>query len=578
MALAMAEGASAFPGRVHEKQLEEVFARVESEDFHRAAGEISSAMDNGLPESFRRAIGKVPGNLGEHRIIGHGWTLDGEIPKSVLAELERAHPGRKADIVAWWGKESKRLVAGMEKATGLPAKQAKALAGLQWDFHLLGDRMPGNTAVDAVLPPKAIARNIEKNCQILFKSRPEYAKAVGKSLRGALKAGGTESEQAARLMKTLQKEIPFSEMLSRCWGRMLSKRGIRISPATMESVRVDSFLERAKVSVPKTRASEARAKAGKGKGGKGGGKTAGTAGKTASKGVKAASRAAKAFGMALPVAIETGFFFYHEKQNRDAFERGEQTAEETECITYENVGRHSAALALGTAGAVGGAKGGALIGTGAAPGMGTAIGGVAGGIVGGIAGGIIGEIGGATAGEKMYVAKAEKGAEKGDPAAVFFLGGYHYKRIEDGKTKHVQEALEYLSRVQITTNGGISKANVFLGEMAWNGIGQKPDKEKAVALWRVAAALNDEDAMYLLARSALAGEGMEQNIEEGHAMMREAAARGCELAIDEYPETARVYRQWLVARRIRVWSIGGVFAFIVLLAGIGLRRKGKRAA
>lgn len=580
--LAGAVLASAFPGRIHEVQLEEVFVRVEGDAFHEAAGRISRSIDNELLETFRQTIGKVPGN---HRIIGHGWTLDGEIPKSVLADLERANPGRKADILAWWGQESKRLVAGMEKATGLPAKQAKALAGLQWDFHLLGDRMPGNTVVDAVLPTKDIARNIEKNCDILFKGRPEYAKAVGKSLRGVLKQGGTEAEQAARLMKTLQKEVPFSEMLSRCWGRTLAKRGIQIAPRTADSVGTEAFLKSVHVGSPKTRASEIRAKAEKagGKAGKNGGKTvqaggkAGPAtGKAASRGVKAASQAAKAFAVALPVVVETGFFFYDEKKNREAFERGEQTAEETQCITYENVGRHSAALALGMAGALGGAKGGAVIGTHIAPGAGTAIGSVAGGIAGGLAGGVIGEIGGGTAGEKVYVAKAERGAEKGEPAAIFFLGGYHYKRIGTEKAKHVKEALEYLARVQITTNGGIPKANVFLGEMAWNGIGQEADKEKAVALWRVAAALDDEDAMYLLARSALAGEGMEQNLEEGHAMMREAAARGCELAIDEYPETARVYRQWLVARRIRAWSIGGVAAFAVLLACLGIRFGKKR--
>jgi hypothetical protein len=373
-------------------------------------------------------------------------------------------------------------------------------------------------------------------------------------------------------------------------------------------VGTEAFLKSVKVAVPKTPVSEVRAKAGK---------SARTSGKAASRGVKAASRAAKAFGVALPVFVETGFFFYDEKKNHQAFERGEQTREETQCITYENVGRHGAALVLGMAGAgagvAGGSKGGAAIGTWLAgppgstavgAGVGAAVGGVAGGIVGGVAG----EIGGGKAGEWAYVSKAEKGAQAGDPAAVFFLGGYHYKRIEPGKDKHVAEALEYLSRVQVTTNGGFPKANVFLGKMAWDGIGRegernkavvavdrllpslgigrKLDRKKAVELWRVAADFDDEDAMYLLARAALAGEGMGQDIEEGHEMMREAASRGCELAIDEYPETERLFRQWDAARQKRDAvlrmacriGIGFLLAGAVLLAGVGFAIRKRPAA
>lgn len=584
LSLAMAVGTWAFPGPTHEEQLGEVFVRIEGDAFHEAANQISSAMDNDLWESFRLTIGKVPGN---HRLIGHGWTLDGDIPKNVLQELERANPGRKTDILAWWSKESKRLAEGMEKATGLPPKQAKALASLQWDFHLLGDRMPGNKVVDVVLPPKAIAKNIEKNCEVLFKGRPEYAKAVGRSMQKTLKAGGTDAEQAARLMESLQHEVPFSEMLSRCWHHTLGKQGIRIKPPTQEAVRVEGFLAKARVSLPKPYATEARTRGGKVKSGNGGGgKTAGTAGKTASKGVKGASRAAKAFGVALPVAIEAGFFFYDEAKSREAFERGEQTWEETRCITYENRGRHGAALVLGMAGAWGGAGAGAAIGTGPAPGLGTAFGAGVGCVVGGIVGSIVGEIGGAAAGEMLYMAAAEKRAKEGDPDAQFFLGGYHFKRIKDGEEGHVKEALHYLSQVQVTRKGGFAKANVFLGKMAWDGIGQKANKKKAVRLWRAAAKLNDADAMYLLARAALAGEGMFQNVETGHTMMFEAAARGCEVALDEYPETEQIYRQWTAEKQKRDASIrrilwrggmGLLTVAVVLMPTIVFWRKRKRA-
>ena len=93
--------------------------------------------------------------------------------------------------------------------------------------------------------------------------------------------------------------------------------------------------------------------------------------------------------------------------------------------------------------------------------------------------------------------------------------------------------------------------------------------------------------MYLLARAALSGKGMFQDVETGHAMMFEAAARGCELALDEYPETEQIYREWAVEKQKRDASIrrilrrggmGLLLAAIVLVPAIGFWRKRKSAA
>ncbi len=573
---------------MHEEDMEGVFTRIKGGQFHKTVDKISRSIDNDLPKSFEERFGKIPGGrVGNHRIIGHGWTLDGEIPKDVLKELESSCPGRKGEILKWWSEKAAEYSKWMEEATGLPPKQAKALAGLHWDLHLLGDRTPDNTLVNRVLRVKEIEKNIEKNCSVLFKGRPEYAKGVEKSLRAALKAGGTEAEQAARLMKVLQKEVPFSEMLSRSWGRVLGKNGIEIVPRTAKSVRVESFLTKLRVSLPKTQASKIRANSAKGRAtaATGGKQTATSIGKSSARATRASARAIGAFAVALPVVVETGFFFYDEKKNREAFERGEQTYEETQCVTYENIGKHGAALALGAAVAWGGAEVGMAIGAGGGP-VGAGVGAVVGAVVGGIAGGIAGEFGGEWAGEKVYVEKAEQNAEKGDLAAAFFLGGYHYKRIDPdevqaGKDEHVQEALRYLA--QATTNGGFAKANVFLGEMAWNGIGQDENKEKSIELWREAVELGDVDGMYLLARAMLAGEGVEQDIEGGFSLMYTAAARGCELAIEDYPETYEKYMDWMNAQRkekrmgrVRIFGFG--VAIIGVLVGVVAILRKRRVA
>ena len=138
---AFACAAAAHPAAwMHEADMEGVFARIEGERFHEVVDNISRAIDNDLPKSFQGQFGPIPGN---HRIIGHGWALDGQIPKDVLGELERAYPGRRSEILQWWAGKASEYGRWMEQATGLPPKQAKALAGLHWDLHLLGDRMPG---------------------------------------------------------------------------------------------------------------------------------------------------------------------------------------------------------------------------------------------------------------------------------------------------------------------------------------------------------------------------------------------------------------------------------------------------
>lgn len=102
-----------------------------------------------------------------------------------------------------------------------------ASSSVVWDVHLLGDRMPGNTMVQWVLPPPQIEKNLEDNFTTLFKGHPEYARALARALQDALRAGENEADQSALLMETLQK-APLSEMLLRRWGRTLAKHEITL--------------------------------------------------------------------------------------------------------------------------------------------------------------------------------------------------------------------------------------------------------------------------------------------------------------------------------------------------------------
>ena len=69
-------------------------------------------------------------------------------------------------------------------------------------------------------------------------------------------------------------------------------------------------------------------------------------------------------------------------------------------------------------------------------------------------------------------------------------------------------------------------------------------------------------------------------------MMREAASRGCELAIDEYPGTEQLYRNWVAAREraakrakvIRTAAGAVLLAVALVLVWLGVRRARKRVA
>jgi hypothetical protein len=48
------------------------------DNFKALVAAVSGGVDNELPKMFREQIGPVPGN---HRILGHGWTLNASIPQ-----------------------------------------------------------------------------------------------------------------------------------------------------------------------------------------------------------------------------------------------------------------------------------------------------------------------------------------------------------------------------------------------------------------------------------------------------------------------------------------------------------------
>lgn len=178
-----------------------------------AAKSGEKALLEGLPCMFEKRFGMgVPLN---HRLLGHGWTLNASIPRDTLnlidsKFIENGLPWRKADVLALWKEWAGNCIALTEKMSKLPHSKARALASLLMDVHLLGDLEPGNALIQYVLSPEEIAKNIEKDlADLLGRNSPCYKRVsqeMDKVIRRALKRGLTNNakqELAQQLLNIL---------------------------------------------------------------------------------------------------------------------------------------------------------------------------------------------------------------------------------------------------------------------------------------------------------------------------------------------------------------------------------------
>lgn len=180
---------------------------------------ISSGIDSRLKTEFENKIGSLPGN---HRILGHSWALNDDIPKEVLDFLSKQYPGREKEIIKIWQDFAAQIKKDSIRITGLPKQQANALAALMYDIHLLGDLEPDNSLISLVLPHDQIVKNIEKDVTVLFKNNPKYAEIIKRRLNNVLMATKGKNEQliAQALMDDLYR-MRIGDMLHDSWGKTL---------------------------------------------------------------------------------------------------------------------------------------------------------------------------------------------------------------------------------------------------------------------------------------------------------------------------------------------------------------------
>ena len=200
----------------HYREFSIVFNGYGDEGFRELCKCISKGVDTELPDAFRKAVGSIPGN---HRVLGHGWTLDGAIPDETLKYLERTFPGKRGKIIDVWAQYVKRVKEFARTITGLPPAQADAFAAMLHDIHLLGDLEPGNVVTKHVLSPKEIAKHFSKQGRILFRNRPELAHAIEIRLKNVTRMTLTDDVMAKVLIDTLA-ECKVGDKLHRAYPGM----------------------------------------------------------------------------------------------------------------------------------------------------------------------------------------------------------------------------------------------------------------------------------------------------------------------------------------------------------------------
>ena len=197
------------------------------ENFNLLMGETSKAMDSMAYVMGYELRATKSFTADTHRIVGHSWPFDGPIPDRVLKLLEVEYGIQRARAGAWWAAYRERAVRKVMTLSGLPERQAVALAGVVWSTHHLGDRGFGNAAKTLwqVLESDEILKNLERHLKVLFKSHPDIAGEIMQRLRATLaKARGLglgEAQTAELLMDELMKSRIGSKLVS-VWGNRLS--------------------------------------------------------------------------------------------------------------------------------------------------------------------------------------------------------------------------------------------------------------------------------------------------------------------------------------------------------------------
>ena len=220
--VAIGLAANAHPNAaLHYKDLDLFLGGYKSTPLGEIAYRISDSIDNEIAIWFRQKYGSIPGN---HRILGHGYTLGEAIPRETLDAIEKKYGVSAVDEVIKHQQEiAKKYLTQIQEVTGLPRTQTRALLRQFSNSHLLGDLMEDNKLINLVRDFDSICKSEIQIMDDLFgRIDPKYAQKVVREIKSIQRSAMPVAKKAERLTQLFGR-FKVDAALNKSYGNVFKK-------------------------------------------------------------------------------------------------------------------------------------------------------------------------------------------------------------------------------------------------------------------------------------------------------------------------------------------------------------------
>lgn len=192
----------------HREVTEAILGGFGGDDFREFFDSTSGAIDS-MAKDFEEHFPEMTKKFSPwtHRLMGHSWSLDEEVPDWVLDKLEKEYGVSRKKAFAYCKRYQEKIIKKAMEMTGLPKDKAIAFASLVTDLHHLQDLEPGNSVVKQVARIKKVVANLNRHIDTLLAENPKLAAVIRNRLNSALNAclkeGLSEMEIAKRMIDAL---------------------------------------------------------------------------------------------------------------------------------------------------------------------------------------------------------------------------------------------------------------------------------------------------------------------------------------------------------------------------------------
>ena len=169
-------------------------------------------------------------DTGYHRALFHwGFNADPIRSKTIkrslhnLSETEKA--ALKEELIKEQQRRNKRIIAQVERLTGVPNPRSRALATIIYDIHILGDYETREIA--SLMDTAAILNDIENQGIRRLRFDTEHERQILEDLDKAYKQGLDDRAKAANLLSVLKERFP--NMIFIYYRQTFLNKGISIA-------------------------------------------------------------------------------------------------------------------------------------------------------------------------------------------------------------------------------------------------------------------------------------------------------------------------------------------------------------